>query len=418
MSVIKEIYEGLNKKTRKYIVYIVVVTLVLHGISFIKSNGNTELTKEDLKLPAYGQDNVSIPVDIHYKNADGVINKFNTVIELVPRVYGQQEAEDIIATAVKELDRVIIAGNSSLYEVHSNLNLVNSIEGMPVDISWYSTDYELIDSAGQVNNDKLEPGESRTVTLFALISCGESSKECAYEVTVISKDMSEEEIMVADINRYVEQSVLGSSDYAKLPDEYKGGKLSYYKASKRCEITFLMLGLGAIAVVLLGDSKQKKRVIEEREKQLSFDYSEMVSKLMLLMGAGMTMQRAWEKVVLDYKSQSGKSNKRYVYEEMIESYNQMKAGISEAKIYEDFGKRCGIKEYQKFSTLVVQNLKKGTKDLTQLLELEVVEAFEKRKNLARIKGEEAGTKLLIPMVIMLVVVMIVIMVPSMMKFEM
>ena len=112
MSVIKEIYEGLNKKTRKYIVYIVVVTLVLHGISFIKSNGNTELTKEDLKLPAYGQDNVSIPVDIHYKNADGVINKFNTVIELVPRVYGQQEAEDIIETAVKELDRVIIAGHS------------------------------------------------------------------------------------------------------------------------------------------------------------------------------------------------------------------------------------------------------------------------------------------------------------------
>ena len=45
---------------------------------------------------------------------------------------------------------------------------------------------------------------------------------------------------------------------------------------------------------------------------------------------------------------------------------------------------------------------------------EVVDAFELRKNLTRRLGEEAGTKLLAPLLLLLFVVMIFIMVPAMM----
>ena len=50
--------------------------------------------------------------------------------------------------------------------------------------------------------------------------------------------------------------------------------------------------------------------------------------------------------------------------------------------------------------------------------MEVNEAFDKRKNLAKIKGEEATTKLLFPMLLMRVVVMAIIMIPAVMKFRM
>ena len=53
-----------------------------------------------------------------------------------------------------------------------------------------------------------------------------------------------------------------------------------------------------------------------------------------------------------------------------------------------------------------------------LLELEAIDAFEDRKNLARKYGEEAGTKMLFPMVMMLVVVMGIIMFPAIMTFSM
>ena len=44
-----------------------------------------------------------------------------------------------------------------------------------------------------------------------------------------------------------------------------------------------------------------------------------------------------------------------------------------------------------------QNLRKGTRGLTELLEREAEDAFEQRKNLAKKAGEEAGTKLMIPL---------------------
>ena len=43
-------------------------------------------------------------------------------------------------------------------------------------------------------------------------------------------------------------------------------------------------------------------------------------------------------------------------------------------------------------------------------------AWEERKNLARRLGEEAGTKLLLPLFLMLLVVMVIMVVPALFSF--
>ena len=95
----------------------------------------------------------------------------------------------------------------------------------------------------------------------------------------------------------------------------------------------------------------------------------------------------------------------------------LKSGKPQIYVYEEFGMKCGIKEYMKFSSLIVQNIKKGTKELALLLTLEAKDAFEELKNMSKKYGEEAGTKLLLPMIIMLIVVMAIIMVPALMSFS-
>ena len=61
-------------------------------------------------------------------------------------------------------------------------------------------------------------------------------------------------------------------------------------------------------------------------------------------------------------------------------------------------------------------MRKGTGGLLQALRQEALQAFEERKAYARRQGEEAQTKLLIPMLMMLVVVMILVMVPACFSF--
>ena len=64
------------------------------------------------------------------------------------------------------------------------------------------------------------------------------------------------------------------------------------------------------------------------------------------------------------------------------------------------------------STLLTQNLKKGNADLLSRLQEEVHKAAAEQLQCVRRLIEEAGTKLLLPMIMMLAVVMIMIMLPA------
>lgn len=76
-----------------------------------------------------------------------------------------------------------------------------------------------------------------------------------------------------------------------------------------------------------------------------------------------------------------------------------------------------MQKYRKFSSYLVQNLKKGNRKLCNLLEQEAMDAFVERKNMAQQIGEEVGTKLLFPMLLMLGIVIVIIMVPAMISFQ-
>ena len=146
---------------------------------------------------------------------------------------------------------------------------------------------------------------------------------------------------------------------------------------------------------------------------MQLDYPEIVSSLALLIGAGMTVPNAWLKIVRDYKTQKEETGrKRYAYEEMVLTVHEMESGVSQTQAYEHFGRRCRLPCYNKLATMLSQNIRKGAANLPILLREESADAFEERKHLARKMGEKAGTKLLVPMMMLLGITMVIIMVPA------
>ena len=71
-----------------------------------------------------------------------------------------------------------------------------------------------------------------------------------------------------------------------------------------------------------------------------------------------------------------------------------------------------MQEYIRLCTLLTQNLKRGNSSLLERLREEADKISEERLQRSRKLGEEAGTKLLVPMVMMLAVVMVMIMIPA------
>jgi len=161
-----------------------------------------------------------------------------------------------------------------------------------------------------------------------------------------------------------------------------------------------------------GRDKEKKR-----RQQMMRDYPDIISKFTLLLSTGLTLKKSWEKIVKTYEQQKVRLGSRYAYEEMVLTYYEMQGGISEKEAYERFGKRCELVCYMKFGALLTQNLKKGSKGLSELLKMESIQAFETRKSMARKLGEEASTKLLLPMFGMLAVVFVMVIVPAFLSIQ-
>ena len=128
----------------------------------------------------------------------------------------------------------------------------------------------------------------------------------------------------------------------------------------------------------------------------------------------MNLSMAWEKIAAAYQSRRERKEveRREAYEEMVTVLNEIREGVGELQAFENFGARCDMNVYRKLSSLIVQNIRKGSRGLQRLLEEEEKEAFEQRKAEARKAGEEAGTKLLLPMGMMLILVLVILVVPA------
>ena len=160
--------------------------------------------------------------------------------------------------------------------------------------------------------------------------------------------------------------------------------------------------------------QQVHRQAKERQTQLLLDYPDLMWKLAMLLGAGMSMKGAFWRLSGQYQRE--KKEIRYVYEELTCACYEMQSGIAEAEAYERFGRRCQMPEYIRLGTVLSQNLRKGTKGLNAMLEQEAAASFTERKNNARKLGEKAGTKLLFPMLLMLGIVLVILMVPAFLSF--
>ena len=118
------------------------------------------------------------------------------------------------------------------------------------------------------------------------------------------------------------------------------------------------------------------------------------------------------------KRQTAGTKARFAYEEIVKTGFEMQSGVSEQRAYERLGERCRVSCYKKLMGLLIQNVRKGNRGLGELLEAEMWQAFEGRKDLAKKQGEEAGTKLLLPMMGMLAVVMVIVIAPALMSMQM
>lgn len=348
--------------------------------------------------------------------ADGK-SRYEFELQVRERIYGKEQLKELYESAVTELEEAILGENESLEHVETDLSPVTELPGYPFRIAWESEDYNVIDSEGKLQGGEI-PKEGVLTGITAIFTYEDFRAEYLFYVQIYPKTLTEREKKRQDILEALKAADEKSREEEALflPTEAGGEKLLWRSRQNGTWIFILSAAMGTALLVYFLKDEELRKEVKRREDRMLHTYPEMVSKLAVYLGAGMTLKGAWEKICADYAREKKDRGRNPVYEEMNIACQEMKSGVSEARAYEQFGRRCGVQRYSKLSMLLTQNLKKGSTMLGPLLKEESRLAFEERKNAARKAGEEAGTKLLFPMMLLLCVVMLMILLPAFMTF--
>lgn len=399
------------KKTEIVIVIFVAGGLAA-GAAFLVTAGQERMIENQaLVRPGYGEGDRNEELTVRV----GEEQEQTLEITVQERKYTEQEQDDLLDQAAAELETVIQGSNPSMDEVRQKLVFPEFLQDGAVHAEWITNPYGVLGDDGSIIGAENDDGT--LVEIQGTLTCG--NKESVYTVyaRIFPPVLSDREQMYKLIQKKAESADERDKyeETVKLPSEVEGTSIVWERPYENPVQTIFAVVLLTAVCVYAGRDQMIHRKAEERRTQMLIDYPDLMWKMAMLIEAGLTIKGAFVRIAAQYQNER-LHGKRYAYEEITGTCYEMQSGIPEAEAYERFGRRCGLPEYIRLGSYLSQNLKKGSRGLTEFLEQEAVSSLEERKNHARKLGEQAGTKMLFPMILMLGVVLVILMVPAFLSF--
>ncbi|MCX7710835.1 MAG: type II secretion system F family protein [Clostridia bacterium] len=381
----------------------------------------------NLQRPDFGDGDKEIQVEALIKRGKiEAVEEFTVPVSEMPP---ETEDEKALAVVKEQLSEEIIKGkNKDLLNITEPLDLPTDdkeIGDQGVRIRWEASIPDRISPDGRVKRPPFG-SESPSFFIRAILTRGAAKPIMKYfKVNVLPSDIpktDEQAVQAAknEISKLLEDKGKGlktENRKLQLPtniEKLLGVTIQWFDQKQEKDQTgviFSIFGLVILCLISFAMDSKLNQQVRERRLLLQLDFPDFLNKLTLLINAGMTVNRAWEKIVKDNKKD------RPLYQELSLTFSEIQSGKSEAYAYEDFAKRCGIPQITKFTAIIVQNMKKGSSELVSILKFQANECWEMRKNAAKRLGEEAGTKMLLPMMIMFIAVLIIVALPAVMAMQ-
>lgn len=415
----KSLFRKWDRLLRQIFFLMLAVTSLAFLSEIVQKTGTENSETMQIKRNGYGEGQKEAALSMQVEGE----KKQDIEIRVSPKIYSEKRLEKEFQKARKELAKVISGENKDLSHIKTDLDLVTALDDFPFSVSWELSRYDVMDSLGRLDQEKIreEDPENQGIgmNITGVLHYEDKVYPCEMDLVIFAgqeKTLSTKE-RVLELVR-LQDSATRQKAYLTLPPSLDGRKIAWTEEKDSKVIPILMLGM-AISILLVGREIQKESNRKKTKKeQMMLDYPEIITEFTMLTGAGMTAKNVWKRIAEDYGITRGKTGrKREAYEEIWKTWQEMKSGIPEMECYERFARRCDLIPYMKMGALLSQNLKKGAKGISEMLRMEAVQALEDRKSRARQLGEEAGTRLLIPMLLMLIIVITIVVVPAFLSIQ-
>lgn len=398
----------------KHVWKVLTITVILTIIVFIAEKVSVD-SSIMVTRNSYGEGDKT---EEYKLTIEGELEDETFQIEVEEQEYTYSETQKMFQMVTEELDKIVLGENESFNRIETDLNLVTTLDDYPVQIQWILDSYEVMNIDGEIKEDSVT-NEGTLVKLQGTISYGEEETVYVRNLMVFAPERQGMDKLLYDVQQELEtrEEESRKEKSFSLPQEIDGKELQWSQKKEEHWYYVILIGVVFSVYLVYREREKIKQKDKQRKEELMREYPGMISKFTMLLGTGITVRNAWEKIVQNYELQKEQLGRQAVYEEMILTCREMQGGVSEAEAYEKFGKRCELTVYVKFGTMLAQNLRKGSKGISDILRMEAIQSFENRKSTAKRLGEEAGTKMLMPMMGMLLVVLVMVMIPAFLSMQ-
>ncbi len=412
-----ELYPGKSREEVRGMLFREVTRRLLPGgivaVLFLVAvllSGKEEPEESGVLRPAPGSTGASVQVQLELESGWRTLP-----VEIGPLEYEEERMEELHQEAEGYLEEVVLGENEGFDRVTDALVFPDRLPATEGMIYWTTDAPWLVTSEGNVlNGDLAAPKE---VQITAEISYGSESRYFTRVVTVYPAVYSGEEAVMREVQRELAalEKASRTSERFELPETVLGYKVEQIKKAEWKAETFLILVSFAVPVLLYSgyfsslDTRRKKR-----REQAESCYTEFITKLSLMLAAGISVRQAFGRLAEEYEKNHG--TEHVLASELKVTKQELDNGSSETVAYEEFGRRIGVLAYRRMASLLTQNVSKGVQGIRNLLLQEAKEVMAQEKADIRQKGEQAGTRLLLPMMGLLLLVFAVLLVPAFQSF--
>lgn len=398
------IYKSFDKKQRLIIIIASLISIlcIIAGIVYDSGLTRVELTTITRPKPYEEAENISFGVEVDGIKADEELTYEG---QIGVKKLEEGRIDEYLQNTLDTLEANMYREGEGKERVLTGLNIPVRLANNPVDISFSTDEGGILLDNGDLNFDLIK--EKQSVTLKLTAAYGEREMSRSLVITVYPRTLTEEEKVKLAVKEKLDSAFAdGENETITLPAEVDGKRVRAYFPKEEITGNLVGFALAAIICLFVVFNENNKRKIRDREEELKNGYTEFVGRFVILLGAGLNIPAIWRKL------ETGFASNKSLTEEIRLTLWEVGNGKTEREAYENFGKRIGGTQYAKFVSVINQSLKLGQGQLLSRLEAESEAAMFERRNKAKVMGEVADTKMLMPMMLQLVLIMLIIMVPA------
>lgn len=393
------------------------ILIVYIGLIFLTGSKSLDsdyfITRNIINRPDFGESAISKTVSVvtSQKTQDGDPLEALVPLDIEPALPDPESRMSYLLEAASQMQALMVYEGETYDKVTKGLQFPEEPFNLPITASYEVLSHELIQQDGSLVYEKLEESKGQSARIQVTLSMGDSSLVENYDFMVYLPAFD-----AKALGRLAKDSIIEVENQIILPTHLGPNNLEVTWAIDEGGLSMLPILICIVGLLILVHrfyQEELNKKCTARETAILRDFPDVILNLTLLLQAGISFRSAFTRIAQTYGMNLDQLDQsRPFYAGLVLAIREMDNGVAISEALRNLAHNTNIREVRRMTHLIINAMSLGDDALCESLLNLSKEAWELKAYQIKKHGEEASTKMLLPLALSLVTIMIIVLAPA------